>query len=547
MKTAQFENRVPSRRFQRAGVPEGGDSGSEQPMSNLATEDREPSFEEVRRGPELVPVAPPLEIAGPTRGRQGADLGRERSIEWVVHLVAVPLAAAITVALLADGAAYEGGVLAFLAYLSSAAVIRREARWAGLLPFMAVVFTAAAPLCGTAALALVQLTTGAPGLGAEAFVFALLVTCTVSAIPGLVGHGSWSPSRSVSIAVIGSPRSAQSLARELALARAPGYVVVGRVAMPGEPPVCGREEVPTLGTLDELSHVIESRGIQLLLMTGEVPRLSVFEELTASCLHLPVRLWELTGFYEDVFGHVPITDINASWFQYILHPNYRSTGYAAKRVLDVAFTAVIGLLSLPLMLILALLIRRDGGPVLFRQPRIGESGRPFTVYKLRTMRVGAGMEAQWAEPDDERITRIGRILRRSHLDEFPQLVNVLRGEMSLVGPRPEQPEFVDRLEQALPFYQRRHLSKPGITGWAQVRCGYAGSDMGSAWKLCHDLYYIKHRSIGVDLVILGETVRTLFADRQYAVKPKGLGDALDVPGEHARLEPVPAAAGAMLP
>ena len=174
------------------------------------------------------------------------------------------------------------------------------------------------------------------------------------------------------------------------------------------------------------------------------------------------------------------------------------------------------------------LIRRDGGPVLFRQVRIGEGGRPFTVYKLRTMKAGvSSAAAQWADADDPRVTRVGRFLRRSHLDELPQLINVIRGEMSIVGPRPEQPEFVDRLERWVPFYTRRHLLKPGITGWAQVRCGYAGSDFGSAWKLCHDLYYLKHRSTALDLVILGETVRTRIADRQYAVEPANVSFILD--------------------
>ncbi len=118
------------------------------------------------------------------------------------------------------------------------------------------------------------------------------------------------------------------------------------------------------------------------------------------------------------------------------------------------------------------------------------------------------------------MTRIGRILRKTHLDELPQLYNILRGEMSLVGPRPEQPEFVQQLEEVLPFYQRRHLLKPGLTGWAQVRCGYAGSDVGSAWKLSHDLYYLKHRSMAFDLAIIGETFRTVFADRRFSIEPK---------------------------
>jgi lipopolysaccharide/colanic/teichoic acid biosynthesis glycosyltransferase len=145
------------------------------------------------------------------------------------------------------------------------------------------------------------------------------------------------------------------------------------------------------------------------------------------------------------------------------------------------------------------------------------------------MTVASGREAQWAERDDPRVTRIGRFLRTAHLDELPQLINVLRGEMSLVGPRPEQPEFVDRLERTLPFYQRRHLMRPGITGWAQIRCGYAGSDHGSAWKLCHDLYYAKHRSLGLDVLILCETLSTLVFDREPVLRPESFAYVLREP------------------
>jgi lipopolysaccharide/colanic/teichoic acid biosynthesis glycosyltransferase len=125
------------------------------------------------------------------------------------------------------------------------------------------------------------------------------------------------------------------------------------------------------------------------------------------------------------------------------------------------------------------------------------------------MYVGSGDEAVWAADRDPRTTTVGRFLRRTHLDELPQLWNVLRGEMSFVGPRPEQLPFVERLERSLPFYQRRHLIRPGLTGWAQVRCGYAGSDVGAAWKLCNDLYYVKHRSLALDLLLLLETVGLL--------------------------------------
>ena len=181
----------------------------------------------------------------------------------------------------------------------------------------------------------------------------------------------------------------------------------------------------------------------------------------------------------------------------------------AKRAVDVLASVLLGVLSFPFMLVLAFLVRLDGGPAIFAQVRIGEGGRPFRLYKLRSMRVGSGDVAAWAGEGDPRATAIGRVLRVTHLDELPQLLNVLRGEMSLVGPRPEQPEFVAMLERVLPFYERRHLIRPGLTGWAQVRCGYARSEHEAAWKLCNDLYYIKHRSLGLDLLLLAETAGLL--------------------------------------
>ena len=232
---------------------------------------------------------------------------------------------------------------------------------------------------------------------------------------------------------------------------------------------------------------------------------------------------ELSVLFEEAFGHVPTAEINAAWFQCLADPRARvSTGPLKRGDRHRSGRRSRSRVTLPLLPILILLIRRDGGPGLFTQVRIGEGGRRFRLHKLRTMSVGADASAQWACPDDPRTTRIGAILRRTHLDELPQLVNVIRGEMSLVGPRPEQPAFVDRLEGMLPFYQRRHLMRPGITGWAQIRCGYAGSDVGSAWKLCHDLYYAKHRSIGVDLLILCETFATLFFAREPVMHPESV-------------------------
>ena len=445
------------------------------------------------------------------------------------HQLLAPLAGGTAFSLLVgpDNRPYAALLLGFVSFFLAALLVGRERRWAPLLPFMATASRFAAPLLGLSILVSFALLAHMPSVGFVQFAGAFAATTLFEAV------GSWGLRRYVAreaktrVAVIGSAEVATSLARELALSGADRYVVVGRIAGVPEGPAEIRDEVPTLGELRNIGSLVPRYKIDLLVMTGEVPRLDVFNEIATACLHLPVRLHELSGFYEDVFGHVPVAEINASWFQYIMHPRYRSTPPPSKRVLDLTVAVLAGLASLPLMALFVLMIRRDGGPVLFKQLRIGEGGRPFTVYKLRTMRVGSPTAAQWAAADDPRVTSIGRFLRRTHLDEMPQLINVLKGEMSVVGPRPEQPEFVERLEAWVPYYTRRHLVKPGITGWAQVRCGYAGSDVGSAWKLCHDLSYLKHRSLGLDLVILGETIRTLVADRQYSVEPKNVSFILD--------------------
>jgi exopolysaccharide biosynthesis polyprenyl glycosylphosphotransferase len=303
--------------------------------------------------------------------------------------------------------------------------------------------------------------------------------------------------------VIGSDSTSAALKRELELDPGIRSRVVGRI-----PP--GREagaasEVPVLGTLAQLRDVVRSHRIDLVVISGEAPRVPVFDEALPAA-ERSFCVCELSDFYEAVFGHVPTAEINASWFRYLVHPTYRDP-VAAKRAVDIVGGVLLALFLLPLVAALTPLIRLDGGPALFRQTRIGERGRPITIYKLRTMRANDEGPARWASEDDPRVTAIGRFLRRTHLDEAPQVFNVLKGEMSLVGPRPEQPSFVRRLEDSLPFYQRRHLIKPGITGWAQIRCGYAGSDVGSAWKLCHDLYYMKYRSLRLDLLILARTLR----------------------------------------
>lgn len=195
------------------------------------------------------------------------------------------------------------------------------------------------------------------------------------------------------------------------------------------------------------------------------------------------------------------------------------TGYAsgkataaAKRATDVAVSLAMAILTLPLMVLTALAIKADSpGPVLYRQQRIGAFDRPFTVLKFRSMTADAeaGGRPRWAQKQDPRVTRVGRFIRATRIDELPQLVNVIRGEMSLVGPRPERPHFVEQLAEAIPFYRQRAYVKPGLTGWAQVNYPYGASIEDAREKLAYDLYYVKNRSLWLDMRILLATVRVV--------------------------------------
>jgi exopolysaccharide biosynthesis polyprenyl glycosylphosphotransferase len=398
----------------------------------------------------------------------------------------------------ADSAAMAGAV-SFAAFLSWAMIARAWQRPASHLPVVRVihplVVAPAAVLTSAAVCGLVRL----HGLERTDWLLVLAVVGMLSALRLRACAGA-ARARRVRVAFIGTRDAALRLDADLERARVSAYQLIGRVDAADDDGT-----VPVISDLDGLREAIVREGIDLVVVGNGVGRLLVFDAL-AGCLDLQVQYTELSAFYEDVFGNVPTAEINAAWFAHLVAAGARRPSAAAKRAVDVCLGLALGLLALPVIACAAVLIRRDGGPALFAQERIGERGRPFRLYKLRTMRVGAGEEASWAQERDPRTTRVGQLLRRTHIDELPQLWNILRGEMSLVGPRPEQLAFVVRLEATLPFYQRRHLIRPGLTGWAQVRCGYAGSDDGAAWKLCNDLYYVKYRSLGLDLLLLIETV-----------------------------------------
>ncbi|HEV7614847.1 MAG TPA: exopolysaccharide biosynthesis polyprenyl glycosylphosphotransferase [Solirubrobacterales bacterium] len=320
------------------------------------------------------------------------------------------------------------------------------------------------------------------------------------------------------VAVVGSAGTTADLRAELTAQADSSVAVVGHIGLDRSenigPGARGTEE--PIGVLGELAQTVVNHRLDLLLVSSTVPRMSFFNEMEATCSHLEVRVLELSSFYEHTFGHVPLRAINAAWFQWVMHPRYSPRTPTSKRAVDLAIASLVALVAVPIVAVFALFVKLSGGPAFYRQTRIGEGGEPFQIIKLRSMRVAPpGLPARWSAADDERVTRLGRVLRRTHFDELPQLLNVLKGEMSIVGPRPEQPGFVEALEESVPFYSRRHVARPGITGWAQVGCGYAGSHEGTLWKLSHDLYYLKHRSLTFDLLILGETARMVFTRSHF--------------------------------
>lgn len=225
-----------------------------------------------------------------------------------------------------------------------------------------------------------------------------------------------------------------------------------------------------------------------------------------------VRVTDLARFFERVHGRVPIESLKVSWLIY--GNGFRQTWLrgVVKRAFDILVAAVLLPTALPLMVVIACLISLDGGaPIIYRQERVGCRGQKFTLLKFRSMTKDAEKDGQasWASVNDERVTGIGRFMRRTRIDELPQLINVLRGEMSFVGPRPERPTFVAMLTEKIPFYAVRHSVKPGLTGWAQVRYTYGANVEESIKKLEYDLYYVKNHTLLLDMLILIKTVRVV--------------------------------------
>lgn len=259
-----------------------------------------------------------------------------------------------------------------------------------------------------------------------------------------------------------------------------------------------------------LTDIVSTYGIDEIVVAVREQRGGVMPmEQLLTCRTRGIRILDLAGFYERSHAEVPVDSLKASWLVYgdgfVQGPARR----LAKRTFDVVTSAILLVVAAPVMLLTALAIKVDSrGPLFYRQERVGLGGRAFQCVKFRSMCIDAESDgvARWATKNDSRVTRVGAFLRKTRIDELPQLFSVLKGEMSIVGPRPERPEFVAKLKSQIPFYDLRHGVKPGVTGWAQVRYTYGASVEDARKKHQFDLYYLKNNTLLLDLQILVETV-----------------------------------------
>jgi sugar transferase (PEP-CTERM system associated) len=312
--------------------------------------------------------------------------------------------------------------------------------------------------------------------------------------------------------VIGTGEDARTVEDDLAHMTGFGLDVVGFLSAGGEDDCCVDQQklIRSRGSLVDTVQELRVNEIIVAVRERRGGVLPLRELL--DCKMSGVRVFDLSTFFERVRGQVRIDSLKASWLIY--GDGFRQNWGRSfvKRCSDLLVASVLLVLAAPVMLVTALLILlEDGAPIFYRQERVGQSGKTFKVIKFRSMRRDAERDGKprWASNADDRVTRVGRFIRRARIDELPQLINVILGEMSLVGPRPERPYFVDQLTREIPFYAVRHCVKPGVTGWAQVRYQYGASVDDAVQKLQYDLYYVKNHNLVLDTLVLFETVRVV--------------------------------------
>jgi sugar transferase (PEP-CTERM system associated) len=312
------------------------------------------------------------------------------------------------------------------------------------------------------------------------------------------------------VLIVGTGLTARTLAQQIGRQQDFAYRLIGFVEESDETSMIRQHDV--LGTAADIDRIVTSRHVDRIVVglsdrRGHLP----IEQLLRAKM-TGVRVEDATTTYERLTGKILLDGLKPSWL--IFSDGFRASRITrfVKRMLDLSFSIILAIVTLPLMALTAIAIRLDSaGPLLYSQERVGENGAVFKIFKFRSMRADAELAGKpvWARDNDDRITRVGRLIRKARLDELPQLWNIMRGDMSFVGPRPERPFFVEQLAQDIPFYLQRHSVKPGLTGWAQVKYQYGSTVEDAMEKLRYDLYYIKHMSIIFDLTIVLDTVKVI--------------------------------------
>ncbi len=317
------------------------------------------------------------------------------------------------------------------------------------------------------------------------------------------------------VLILGVGEMARNIAREVIDNHIPGFRISGFI---GPEKLLGTSIVnpKIIGTYDQIDTIVQKEKISAIVMAEQDRRNLLPMDSLIDFRLSGGMVFEAADFMEMTIGRVPLESIKPAWFIFSTGFNRSFVYRIVKRFFEILFSTILLVITLPLNVIVALLIKLDSpGPVFYRQARVGKNGKLFNILKFRSMKKEAEADgkARWAKGGDSRTTRIGRIIRPLRIDEIPQLWTILFGKMSLVGPRPERPEFVKDLSEKIPFYDKRHTVTPGLTGWAQINYRYGSSFEDAKKKLEYDFYYIKHMSIFLDLFIVAKTARTVLIER----------------------------------
>ena len=317
------------------------------------------------------------------------------------------------------------------------------------------------------------------------------------------------------VLILGTGTSAQLVTRTIEHSQR-AIKIVGYVSGPHEPESAIDAAKLLSGPLSLKDRAVGLRVEEVVVALSERRGGGMPMDELLECRSAGVRISDLSTYFERVLGQIRIDQLHPGWLIFGKGFNHSIYRDVAKRIFDIICSCLLLAMAAPLMLVTAICIALESrGPIFYRQERVGQGGKTFSVLKFRSMRVDAEENGtpQWATAKDSRVTRVGAVIRLCRLDEFPQLVNVLKGDMSLVGPRPERPFFVEQLKVQIPFYALRHTVKPGVTGWAQVRHEYGASIEDSLEKLQYDLYYVKNHSLFLDIQVLVETVGVVLSGK----------------------------------